>query len=142
MSEKRKSNELASEICQTNSKKSKNGINLSTTDGGIGRSPQTSSPKGVVIKLDTSKPKEKIQPKIVETDKKLKQIFNADDDDDFVEEVMPETARMKMRNVGRDTPTSSGPNSFSKGKRGFVDIRKIAEKKLDELTKQLGDEHS
>jgi hypothetical protein len=32
----------------------------------------------------------------------------------------------------RDTPTSAGPNSFNKGKRGFTHQRKVFEKKLNE----------
>uniref|UniRef100_A0A1B0CB86 PEST proteolytic signal-containing nuclear protein n=1 Tax=Lutzomyia longipalpis TaxID=7200 RepID=A0A1B0CB86_LUTLO len=36
--------------------------------------------------------------------------FNADSDDEVEE--MPAECRMRMRNIGRDTPTSSGPNSF------------------------------
>ncbi|XP_059623015.1 PEST proteolytic signal-containing nuclear protein-like isoform X2 [Phlebotomus argentipes] len=54
--------------------------------------------------------------------------FNADSDDE-VEEMPPE-CRMKMRNIGRDTPTSSGPNSFGKTKQGFCDSKKIFEKTL------------
>uniref|UniRef100_A0A915JYA1 PEST proteolytic signal-containing nuclear protein n=1 Tax=Romanomermis culicivorax TaxID=13658 RepID=A0A915JYA1_ROMCU len=58
---------------------------------------------------------------------KIKQIFNADDDQG---EEMPPEAKMRMKNIGRDTPTSSGPNSFNKGKHGFLDRRKMMEKQL------------
>ena len=64
---------------------------------------------------------------------KLKAVANAfqnDSDDDEVEE-MPAECRMRMRNIGRDTPTSSGPNSFGKTKQGFCDAKKIFEKKLN-----------
>lgn len=54
--------------------------------------------------------------------------FNVDDDDE-VEEMPPE-ARMRMRNIGRDTPTSAGPNSFGKTKQGFCDAKKVFEKSL------------
>lgn len=55
--------------------------------------------------------------------------FNNDSDDDEPEE-MPAECRMRMRNIGRDTPTSSGPNSFGKTKQGFCDAKKIFEKTL------------
>lgn len=37
------------------------------------------------------------------------------------------------------TPTSSGPNSFGKTKLGFVDTKKMHEKKLQEMMNQFGD---
>ncbi|XP_065649564.1 PEST proteolytic signal-containing nuclear protein isoform X1 [Hydra vulgaris] len=43
--------------------------------------------------------------------------FNNESDSE--EEEMPLECRMKMRNMGRDTITSAGPNSFNKGKEGF-----------------------
>ncbi|XP_050294451.1 PEST proteolytic signal-containing nuclear protein-like isoform X2 [Anthonomus grandis grandis] len=57
-------------------------------------------------------------------------VFNQDSDDE--PEQMPPEARMRMRNIGRDTPTSSGPNSFGKTKHGFSDAKKIFEKNLKE----------
>ena len=39
---------------------------------------------------------------------------------------------MKMRNVGRETITSSGPNSFGKTKKGFIDANKLFERNLQE----------
>ena len=44
--------------------------------------------------------------------KTVASVFNDDDSSD--EEEMPVEAKMRMRNVGRDTITSSGPNSFGK----------------------------
>uniref|UniRef100_A0A5S6QIG0 PEST proteolytic signal-containing nuclear protein n=1 Tax=Trichuris muris TaxID=70415 RepID=A0A5S6QIG0_TRIMR len=61
-------------------------------------------------------------------------IFN--DDSESENEEMPPECRMRMRNLGRDTPTSSGPNSFSKGKHGFIDSRKLAERKLHMMARQ------
>ncbi|KAK0180111.1 hypothetical protein PV327_005785 [Microctonus hyperodae] len=55
-------------------------------------------------------------------------VFNADDDEE--PEEMPAEARMRMRNIGRETPTSAGPNSFGKTKQGFCDSKKIFEKTL------------
>ena len=37
---------------------------------------------------------------------------------------------MKMRNIGRETITSSGPNSFGKTKEGFTDCNRLFEKKM------------
>ncbi|XP_022917195.1 PEST proteolytic signal-containing nuclear protein-like [Onthophagus taurus] len=56
--------------------------------------------------------------------------FNQDSDDE--PEEMPPEAKMRMRNIGRDTPTSSGPNSFGKTKQGFSDAKKVFEKNLKE----------
>ncbi|XP_030756655.1 PEST proteolytic signal-containing nuclear protein-like [Sitophilus oryzae] len=56
--------------------------------------------------------------------------FNQDSDEE--PEQMPPEARMRMRNIGRNTPTSSGPNSFGKTKHGFSDAKKIFEKNLKE----------
>jgi len=57
----------------------------------------------------------------------------ADDSEGSDEEEMPPEARMRMRNIGRDTPTSAGPNSFGKGKMGFNNHKKLYEKLLDEV---------
>ncbi|KAL1497622.1 hypothetical protein ABEB36_008552 [Hypothenemus hampei] len=57
--------------------------------------------------------------------------FNQDSDDE--PEEMPPEARMRMRNIGRNTPTSSGPNSFGKTKQGFSDSKKLFEKSLKDV---------
>ncbi|XP_014270975.1 PEST proteolytic signal-containing nuclear protein [Halyomorpha halys] len=57
----------------------------------------------------------------------LREAFNSESES---EEEMPPEARMRMRNIGRDTPTSAGPNSFGKTKQGFCDAKKVFEKKL------------
>ncbi|XP_037973227.2 PEST proteolytic signal-containing nuclear protein [Plutella xylostella] len=57
-------------------------------------------------------------------------VFNSEDDDE--PEEMPAEARMRMRNIGRETPTSAGPNSFGKTKQGFCDAKKVFEKNLKE----------
>ncbi|ODN01480.1 PEST proteolytic signal-containing nuclear protein [Orchesella cincta] len=59
---------------------------------------------------------------------KVASIFN--DDDDEPEEMPPE-CKMRMKNVGRETKTSEGPNSFGKTKIGFCNLSHLAEKKLD-----------
>ncbi|XP_028633566.1 PEST proteolytic signal-containing nuclear protein-like isoform X2 [Grammomys surdaster] len=45
-------------------------------------------------------------------------------------EEMPPEAKMSMKNIGRDTPTSAGPNSFNKGKHGFSDNQKLWERNI------------
>ncbi|KAG5875748.1 hypothetical protein JTB14_002050 [Gonioctena quinquepunctata] len=65
--------------------------------------------------------------------------FNQDSDSE--PEEMPAQARMRMRNIGRDTPTSSGPNSFGKTKQGFSDAQKLFEKTLkDAMDSALADD--
>jgi hypothetical protein len=59
--------------------------------------------------------------------------FSNDSDEDSEE--MPIECKMRMRNIGRDTPTSSGPNSYGKTKEGFVNTSKIYEKNLKNFLK-------
>ena len=56
-------------------------------------------------------------------------VFNEESSSDE-EEDMPMEAKMRMRNVGRDTITSSGPNSFGKTQQGFIDSKKLFERQL------------
>lgn len=79
------------------------------------------------IKLKLAGPPKKETPKPV----KVASVFGNDSDDE--PEEMPAECKMRMRNIGRDTPTSSGPNSFGKTKQGFCDSKKIFEKKLKEM---------
>lgn len=58
-------------------------------------------------------------------------VFGGEDDED--QEEMPPEARMRMKNIGRDTPTSAGPNSFGKTRMGFCDSKKIYEKQLKDV---------
>ncbi|XP_015108569.1 PEST proteolytic signal-containing nuclear protein [Diachasma alloeum] len=92
---------------------------------GFGKKASTADQKkGIQIKLGaTSKPVAKPVAKPT-----VASVFNADDDDE--PEEMPAEARMRMRNIGRETPTSAGPNSFGKTKQGFCDSKKIFEKTL------------
>ena len=53
------------------------------------------------------------------------------------EEEMPFEAKMRMRNLGRDTPTAAGPNSFGKGKMGFCDRRAVQKKELAESMEKV-----
>eukprot|EP00041_Stephanoeca_diplocostata_P039271 m.1606269 g.1606269 ORF g.1606269 m.1606269 type:complete len:197 (-) comp25360_c0_seq2:5658-6248(-) len=83
-----------------------------------------SRPTVTMSRISTIKPKTK--PKVTAAS-----IFGDDDDDDDEEE-MPAAARMRMRNCGKFTPTSSGPNTFNKTAKGFVDPRGKVWDKLDE----------
>ncbi|XP_039979722.1 PEST proteolytic signal-containing nuclear protein-like isoform X1 [Xiphias gladius] len=81
----------------------------------------------ISIKLGATKPKEPV-PSIPQKKPGLASVFNEDDDSE--PEEMPPEAKMRMKNIGRETPTSAGPNSFNKGKQGFSDHQKLWERKL------------
>ncbi|XP_034434772.1 PEST proteolytic signal-containing nuclear protein-like isoform X2 [Hippoglossus hippoglossus] len=81
----------------------------------------------ISIKLGASKPKEPVPP-VPPKKSGLASVF--DEDDDSEPEEMPPEAKMRMKNIGRETPTSAGPNSFNKGKQGFSDQKKLWERKL------------
>lgn len=79
--------------------------------------------------LFCKKKKQKPTAKVTMTQKPtVASVFNADEEEE--PEEMPAEARMRMRNIGRETPTSAGPNSFGKTKQGFCDSKKIFEKTL------------
>jgi len=65
---------------------------------------------------------------------KSKLVAAAFGDDSSDEEEIPPEAKMRMRNMGRETPTSAGPNSYAKGKLGFTDNKRLTERQL------MGDE--
>uniref|UniRef100_A0A2K6EEQ7 PEST proteolytic signal-containing nuclear protein n=1 Tax=Propithecus coquereli TaxID=379532 RepID=A0A2K6EEQ7_PROCO len=68
--------------------------------------------------------------------------FNEDEDSE--PEEMPPEAKMR-KNIGRDTPTSAGSNSFNKGKHGFPDNQKLWERNikshLEKKKSHLGNVH-
>lgn len=66
---------------------------------------------------------------------KVASVFGDESSDE--EEEMPFEAKMKMRNLGRKTPTSSGPNSYGKNNLGFCDSKKLFEKQLQEQADEL-----
>ncbi|KAK2908542.1 hypothetical protein Q8A67_004379 [Cirrhinus molitorella] len=90
-------------------------------------------PTPISIKLGASKPKEPT-PAVPAKKAGLASVFNEDDDSE--PEEMPPEAKMRMKNIGRETPTSAGPNSFNKGKQGFSDHQKLWERKLKAHTDQ------
>ncbi|XP_030060009.1 PEST proteolytic signal-containing nuclear protein [Microcaecilia unicolor] len=81
----------------------------------------------ISIKLGANKPKE-VAPNVTPKTIKVAAVFNEDEDSE--PEEMPPEAKMRMKNIGRDTPTSAGPNSFNKGKHGFSDNQKLWERNI------------
>ncbi|XP_076064107.1 uncharacterized protein LOC143038588 isoform X1 [Oratosquilla oratoria] len=96
--------------------------------------------KGIAIKLGAPKQSapQPSAPTLKPKSESAAAAFNSDDDDE--EEEMPPEAKMRMRNIGRDTPTSAGPNSFGKTRMGFCDSKKIYEKKLKEIQDKLAED--
>lgn len=86
---------------------------------------------GISLKLNAPVAKSS-QPKLT-----VANAFNNDSDEEVEE--MPAECKMRMKNIGRMTPTSSGPNSFGKTKMGFVDTKKMFEKKMQEMLKDMND---
>jgi hypothetical protein len=86
---------------------------------------------GISLKLNAPVAKS-TQPKLT-----VANAFNNDSDEEVEE--MPAECKMRMKNIGRMTPTSSGPNSFGKTKMGFVDTKKMFEKKMQEMLKDMND---
>uniref|UniRef100_A0A182X069 PEST proteolytic signal-containing nuclear protein n=1 Tax=Anopheles quadriannulatus TaxID=34691 RepID=A0A182X069_ANOQN len=103
------------------------GATSRTSTGGVPGAKPTKPPvAGIQMKL--AAPASKEPPRLM---KPVANAFRlADDSDDSEPEEMPAECRMRMRNIGRDTPTSSGPNSFGKTKHGFCDSKKMFEKKI------------
>ncbi|XP_064323790.1 PEST proteolytic signal-containing nuclear protein isoform X1 [Phalacrocorax carbo] len=81
----------------------------------------------ISIKLGANKPKEPV-PTLAPKTLSVAAAFNEDEDSE--PEEMPPEAKMRMKNIGRDTPTSAGPNSFNKGKHGFSDNQKLWERNI------------
>ncbi|OWF49000.1 PEST proteolytic signal-containing nuclear protein-like [Mizuhopecten yessoensis] len=89
----------------------------------------------IKMSLATQKPKESsatVKPKTAAVAKAF-----AEDSD---EEEMPPEAKMRMRNIGRDTPTAAGPNSFGKGRLGFCDRQKMVEKEIIQHIEEVGED--
>uniref|UniRef100_A0A0X3Q2J8 PEST proteolytic signal-containing nuclear protein n=1 Tax=Schistocephalus solidus TaxID=70667 RepID=A0A0X3Q2J8_SCHSO len=91
------------------------------------------------ITLPTQKPALEPEVKVVPVSSVVKKVFDADEESE--EEEMPLEARIKMRNKGRDTPTSCGPNSFGKGRFGFVDQRALADRQTEALAAAVSNDN-
>ncbi|XP_068697917.1 PEST proteolytic signal-containing nuclear protein-like [Montipora capricornis] len=85
-----------------------------------GSVPKKPTGSGVNLKLGSESKKQKKEPVLLHKKGTLASVFNDESDE---EEEMPAEAKMRMRNLGRNTPTSAGPNSFNKGNKGFSDHR-------------------
>ncbi|XP_075446230.1 PEST proteolytic signal-containing nuclear protein isoform X2 [Ascaphus truei] len=90
----------------------------------------------ISMKLAASKPKE-VAPAPVAKKSSVAAVFNEDDSEP---EEMPPEAKMRMKNIGRDTPTSAGPNSFNKGKHGFSDSQKLWERNIKSHLEHVPDD--
>uniref|UniRef100_A0A0P5VWZ3 PEST proteolytic signal-containing nuclear protein n=1 Tax=Daphnia magna TaxID=35525 RepID=A0A0P5VWZ3_9CRUS len=108
-------------------KKSKHIVDLKAT---------VSHNKGLTIKLKQPATK-KSEPK-PELAKKTS-VFGDSSDSDEAEEMPPE-ARMRMKNIGRDTQTSAGPNSFGKTRQGFCDSKKVFERQMKKVIEENSSE--
>ncbi|GFN95701.1 pest proteolytic signal-containing nuclear protein-like [Plakobranchus ocellatus] len=92
----------------------------------------------IKMSLGSSVQKSKDPPPVVQKSALAAKVFDEDEESDSEE--MPPEAKMRMKNIGRNTPTASGPNSYGKGKHGFVDRQKIIERQLkEEMEKVSGD---
>ncbi|CAF99796.1 unnamed protein product, partial [Tetraodon nigroviridis] len=112
----------ASQIPPAHCKISKIGLKMSSQMG------KKSNPISIKLGATVSvKPKEPV-PSVPPKKPGLASVFNEDDDSE--PEEMPPEAKMRMKNIGRETPTSAGPNSFNKGKHGFSDNQRLWERKI------------
>ncbi|KAM3935484.1 PEST proteolytic signal-containing nuclear protein isoform 1-T1 [Leptodactylus fuscus] len=102
----------------------------------IGGQPGKKAPS-ISIKLGSVKPKD-TPPAVVPKKSSVAAVFN--DEDDSEPEEMPPEAKMRMKNIGRDTPTSAGPNSFNKGKHGFSDSQKLWERNIKSQLERITDD--
>ncbi|XP_078323968.1 PEST proteolytic signal-containing nuclear protein-like [Crassostrea virginica] len=93
--------------------------------------------KAAPIKMSLStQPKEPVP--VIPKTRKVASVFNEDESDE--EEEMPPEAKMRMKNVGRETPTSTGPNSFGKGRFGFCDRNSLFQKELKKKMEDVCDD--
>ncbi|XP_038044217.1 PEST proteolytic signal-containing nuclear protein-like [Patiria miniata] len=94
---------------------------------------------GITMKVGAAQPLKSVSLKLMQkpkepelkapTSRAVAKAFAEDSDDE--EEEMPPEAKMRMKNVGRETPTSAGPNSYNKSKIGFNDHARVWKKSVD-----------
>ncbi|XP_065208732.1 PEST proteolytic signal-containing nuclear protein-like [Planococcus citri] len=94
--------------------------------------------KGIQIKLASQKDKPNVSVNLKPPSRSVASVFGEESDEE--PEEMPPEARMRMRNIGRDTPTSAGPNSYGKTKQGFCNAKKVFEKNLKEAALEVSDD--
>ncbi|KFM76681.1 PEST proteolytic signal-containing nuclear protein, partial [Stegodyphus mimosarum] len=120
-------------------KKQKVTVGFNKTFGSIKSvaSNEKKNPAPITIKLGLQKTKENKPLSLLQkTSASVASAFNQESDE---EEEMPPEAKMRMRNIGRDTPTSAGPNSFGKTRQGFCDSKKVFERQLKEKMEEVAD---
>ena len=94
---------------------------------------------GINIKLgSTSQAAKPTDKEVKKPAAKVAAVFNDEDSSD--EEEMPMEAKMRMRNVGRETITSAGPNSFGKTRQGFTDTNRLFERQLKEAMDKVSND--
>ncbi|XP_077977662.1 PEST proteolytic signal-containing nuclear protein-like [Glandiceps talaboti] len=86
----------------------------------------------ISMKIGIQKPKEQSTQLLKKKKGAVAKAFGDDSDDDEPEEMPPE-AKMRMKNIGRNTPTSAGPNSFGKTTQGFSDSRESWDRKMKKM---------
>ncbi|XP_064595588.1 PEST proteolytic signal-containing nuclear protein-like [Liolophura sinensis] len=91
-----------------------------------GQNSVTKAPVNPVKLSMSSKPNKDTAVNLKKT-AKVASVFNDEDDS---EEEMPPEAKMRMKNIGRNTPTAAGPNSFGKSRLGFCDRQKVLEREI------------
>lgn len=102
------------------------------------KKPLASNPSKIQLKFNSQKTPANSQPALKRPSSSVASVFG--DASDEEPEEMPPEAKMRMRNKGRFTPTSAGPNSFGKTKYGFIDTKKVFEKSLKEAALSLNEE--
>ncbi|CAO2595756.1 PEST proteolytic signal-containing nuclear protein [Lemmus lemmus] len=127
--EKRSADEEAEDLPTKPTKISKFGLAIG--------SQTTKKASAISIKLGSSKPKETV-PTLAQKTHSVAAAFNEDSEP----EEMPPEAKMRMKNIGRDTPTSPGPNSFNKGKHGFSDNQKLWERNIKSHLRNVHDQNN
>ncbi|XP_064473623.1 PEST proteolytic signal-containing nuclear protein-like isoform X2 [Ornithodoros turicata] len=114
-------------------KKQKVSMSFSRGTSGLKASQEKKSAAPISIKFGAQKVKEPA-PTLKAASVTVAEAFNQSSDE---EEEMPPEAKMRMRNIGRETPTSAGPNSFGKTRQGFCDIKKVFERELKSKMEEL-----
>ncbi|CAH8538358.1 unnamed protein product [Schistosoma turkestanicum] len=107
----------------------------------IEKSSQAPRRQPIISPIKLNVPTQDVTPEIPKkVDSKVREVFNSDEESE--EEEIPTEARIRMRNLGRYTPTSCGPNSFGKGRFGFVDRRALLNKQTEALNEAVSEENA
>lgn len=113
---------------EANTREQKKGISIITKDSSI-----KPAPIKMALASQAKETPIAVKPKC----DKVASVFNDDSED---EEEMPPEAKMKMRNLGRETPTAAGPNSFGKNTLGFCDRNRIIEREIQQKILEISED--